>query len=510
VRKEIGPVHHSKAKLVWDRFRKACDHFFHRRDGDRAKRREESAQNLEKKQALAGSAEALAESTDWDASSAEIRKLQAEWKTIGPVRASESDAVWQRFHAASDRFFDRYKRRGELADEAAVEAREAICAELEGLSTDAPEGLAEKVHWRRRHMTGAGHFAGEAEARRPPGGGRRLSRPARGVRRHRSRPEATLKMEKLCAKVRRPTPRPRPRATSRHTVDLATRFEALAANTIGGHAGGRGPMARGHRGGGSQAGGWQRLAWHRPDRRRAPASARHTASSRRGPPSRSPRPSAAIGDRVRIGGLALPATARPTRAGRGTEPLRRVRGPPPGLGHPGRAARAPGGARQACARRSPRVDGRGSASARRTTGGARSPGTGRPHAARDRSRGGATGGDALREDLHRRLLRGPPPPPRPRDRASPGPRRGRPRSAGLRGSTGGTPRGRGRGPARARPARRCLEPDPDGAERPRLARRPAFGPRLPRSGPGPQPTVRERPRPRGRRLVTAGLLSCGC
>jgi len=241
--KEIGPVHHSKAKPVWDRFRKACDHFFHRRDGDRAKRREESAQNLEKKQALAGSAEALAESTDWDASSAEIRKLQAEWKTIGPVRASESDAVWERFHAACDRFFDRYKRRGELVDEAAVQARQAICAELEGLNADAPEGLAEKVHlaqtaWRQAPATSREKAEGLA--------GRFVAAVARLVEAQPAAfvgtdldPEATLKkMEKICAKVEAAHASAAPEGHEPvSTVDLATRLrEALAANTIGGHA----------------------------------------------------------------------------------------------------------------------------------------------------------------------------------------------------------------------------------------------------------------------------------
>ena len=41
--------------------------------------------------------EAIASSTEWDRGAAEIRRLQAEWKTIGPVRRTKSEALWQRF-----------------------------------------------------------------------------------------------------------------------------------------------------------------------------------------------------------------------------------------------------------------------------------------------------------------------------------------------------------------------------------------------------------------------------
>ena len=64
---------------------------------------------------------------------AEIRRLQAEWKTVGPVRRTKSEALWQRFRAACDTFFDRYKRRDEIELEAQQADREALVAELESL-----------------------------------------------------------------------------------------------------------------------------------------------------------------------------------------------------------------------------------------------------------------------------------------------------------------------------------------------------------------------------------------
>jgi len=132
--KAIGPVSRGQEKAIWERFRAACDRFFTRRQDDLGKRKVLWAENFAKKEALCVKVEAIAGSTDWDQTSAEIRRLQAEWKTIGPVKKSRSDAIWTRFRAACDTFFARYASRHDIAKAERVAAREAICAELEGLS----------------------------------------------------------------------------------------------------------------------------------------------------------------------------------------------------------------------------------------------------------------------------------------------------------------------------------------------------------------------------------------
>lgn len=138
--KAIGPVPRGKEKATWDRFRAACDRFFTRRNDDFAQRKATWAGNLARKDALCARAEALAESSDWDAAAVELRKLQAEWKTIGPVKKSKSEAVWQRFRGACDRFFARHASRHDTARAERVAAREALCAELEACAArdDAP------------------------------------------------------------------------------------------------------------------------------------------------------------------------------------------------------------------------------------------------------------------------------------------------------------------------------------------------------------------------------------
>ena len=144
--KAIGPVSRGREKQIWDRFRSACDKFFTRRHQDLAERKANWAANFAKKEALVVKAEALASSTEWDAAAAEIKRLQNEWKTIGPVKKSRSEAIWLRFRGACDAFFARYAERHEVARGERVAAREAICAELEAIATapaDDPRGAAD-------------------------------------------------------------------------------------------------------------------------------------------------------------------------------------------------------------------------------------------------------------------------------------------------------------------------------------------------------------------------------
>jgi len=136
--KTIGPVPRGQEKAVWERFRAACDRFFSRRHDDLAKRKQAWTENFAKKEALCVQVEKLADSIDWDAAAAEIKRLQAEWKAIGPVKKSRSEVVWQRFRVACDRFFARYAQRHEIARGERVAAREAICAEVEAAASSAP------------------------------------------------------------------------------------------------------------------------------------------------------------------------------------------------------------------------------------------------------------------------------------------------------------------------------------------------------------------------------------
>ncbi len=140
--KSVGPVTRGHEKAVWERFRTACDRFFTRRQDDLKTRKHEWAENLAKKEALIAEAEQLAQSTEWDKAANRIKQLQIEWKKIGPVRKNKSEAVWQRFRAACDAFFERFKNRDQAAVAGKLADRETAVAELESLGSagdgDAP------------------------------------------------------------------------------------------------------------------------------------------------------------------------------------------------------------------------------------------------------------------------------------------------------------------------------------------------------------------------------------
>jgi uncharacterized pyridoxal phosphate-containing UPF0001 family protein len=237
--KAVGPVSRKKSQAIWTRFRTACDAFFTRRQEDLGKRKDEWAQNLARKEELCAKAEALSQSTDWEASAAEIKRLQAEWKTIGPVRRNKSDAIWNRFRAAADAFFERFKKRDSLDRATQVADREKVVAELEALQAaeEPPADLAEQVtailaKWRQGPSAGR-----EAER----GLSDRLAAARNAiVAAHPDRfkgtdldPEANrARMEKLVAKVEALVPAA-PAADSGQS--LAERLkEALANNTIAG------------------------------------------------------------------------------------------------------------------------------------------------------------------------------------------------------------------------------------------------------------------------------------
>ena len=144
---ESGPAPRDTGRELAQRFRAASNAFFTRRREDLSTRKKVWSDNLAKKEALVARAETLAESTEWESSLAEFKRMQADWKGIGPVRRNKSEEVWNRFRAAADKFFERYHNRHQLALLGKLAEREAMVAELEALASaeSAPDDLAARV-----------------------------------------------------------------------------------------------------------------------------------------------------------------------------------------------------------------------------------------------------------------------------------------------------------------------------------------------------------------------------
>jgi len=132
--KAAGPLPREPARTLYARLRTASNAFFARRREDLADRKKVWSENLARKDAMCARVEELVNSREWDAAAGEIKRLQAEWKTVGPVRRKQSDAVWTRFRAAADAFFERYHHRHEIALAGKLAEREAMVVEIEGLA----------------------------------------------------------------------------------------------------------------------------------------------------------------------------------------------------------------------------------------------------------------------------------------------------------------------------------------------------------------------------------------
>ncbi len=88
------------------------------------------------KERIVGEAEALAGSTDWNATAAAYRELMREWKAAGRASREVEDELWARFKGAQDQFFQ--ARSAVFAERDAsfaanAEVKEALLAEAEKL-----------------------------------------------------------------------------------------------------------------------------------------------------------------------------------------------------------------------------------------------------------------------------------------------------------------------------------------------------------------------------------------
>src|SRR6185369_8592441 len=135
--------------------------FTHRREA-LSSRKQEWNENLARKEALCERAQQLADSTDWDTTASELKKLQAEWKAIGPVRRDKSEEVWARFRSAADKFFERYSSRHKIAAAVQLAECEALVVALESLAAleEAPSDLAAQVQTLRTTISNAPHVEG--------------------------------------------------------------------------------------------------------------------------------------------------------------------------------------------------------------------------------------------------------------------------------------------------------------------------------------------------------------
>lgn len=146
---------------IYDRFRTACDKFFDAKREFYAHNKEIQQNNLQMKTDLCVQAEALKDSTDWKKTTDEFIKIQRKWKEVGPVPRKQSDAIWKRFRAACDYFFDQKSAHFSDVDHEQVEnltQKQELIEEVKAyqLTRNEETDLAQMKEFQRR-WTEIGH-----------------------------------------------------------------------------------------------------------------------------------------------------------------------------------------------------------------------------------------------------------------------------------------------------------------------------------------------------------------
>ena len=159
--KSIGRAPGNENDAVWERFRGSLNTFFEEKKAFFRKIRDEQTNNYNLKVDLCVRAENIAQQRlDYRAATADLLKLQQEWKAVGPVPMRLSDKVWKRFRAACDAFFQKkadYYQSMRNDENANKEAKEALVQEVKALTVENREALLTAVKDLQRRWTEIGH-----------------------------------------------------------------------------------------------------------------------------------------------------------------------------------------------------------------------------------------------------------------------------------------------------------------------------------------------------------------
>ena len=158
--KTIGFAPQKMNVKIFERFRAACDDFFGRKAEYFKALKVTFSENIEKKKALVEKAQALADSTDWKATSDKLIALQKEWKTVGMVPKKLGDQLWQEFLGACNKFFEARNAAGagqRNEEPANLEKKKGIIEQLKALAENAAEATKEKVQALTEEYNKVGH-----------------------------------------------------------------------------------------------------------------------------------------------------------------------------------------------------------------------------------------------------------------------------------------------------------------------------------------------------------------
>ncbi len=142
--KTIGPVSRKYSDSVWSQFRKACNHFFDRKNtffaSDDDKQQKE---NLEQKQALVAEVNSYTPVEDLEENKQVVKQFRSKWNKIGHVPFKEKENITQAFHTAISSIFSKLN----LDEE--EQAKQEYITKLEALKDGGDKRLEQesvKIH----------------------------------------------------------------------------------------------------------------------------------------------------------------------------------------------------------------------------------------------------------------------------------------------------------------------------------------------------------------------------
>lgn len=146
---------------IYERFRQECNRFFERKHLYFKSLKDKYEENLQKKIEICRQAQLLQQSEEWQKTTAELLKLQQEWKAAGHSASKESDKVWKEFRAACDHFFARkseYYSQQEAAYGDRMKAKEAIIEHLRDFDPETCPDAFEHLKEVQRNWSESGHL----------------------------------------------------------------------------------------------------------------------------------------------------------------------------------------------------------------------------------------------------------------------------------------------------------------------------------------------------------------
>ncbi|NJC68307.1 DUF349 domain-containing protein [Planosporangium thailandense] len=159
---------------LWKRYAAARDGFTRRRGAHFAILDASRKQAQARKEELVAEAESLSDSTEWNATAAQLKELMSEWKAAPRASKEAEQKLWERFRAAQDAFFSRRSevfsaRDAELRGN--LDRKQELLSQAEALDIDADPKTAQA---KLREIQGQWHDIGRVPRDAAGGLDRRL------------------------------------------------------------------------------------------------------------------------------------------------------------------------------------------------------------------------------------------------------------------------------------------------------------------------------------------------